>query len=85
MGPQHGIGALEDIQMIALLTGLFSLLLAIAAFGFWVWMFIECLTKEPSEGNDKLIWAAVIFFLNGLWALSYYFIRRPTRIEQFGE
>ena len=79
------IGAVEVVPMITLLTGLFSLLIAIAVFGFWLWMFIDCLTKEPSEGNDKLIWAAVIFFLNGLGALLYYFVRRPTRIEQFGE
>ena len=79
------IGAVEVVPMITLLAGLFSLLIAIAVCAFWLWMLIDCLTKEPSEGNDKLIWAAVIFFLNGLGALLYYFVRRPTRLEQFGE
>ena len=54
-------------------------------FLFWLWMLIECLTKESSQGNDKLIWALVIIFLVPLiGALLYYFVRRPQRIRQSG-
>ncbi len=47
--------------------GLFCILpvmaLNLAGFVFWIWMLIECLSKEPSEGNDKLIWILVIVLL----------------------
>ena len=23
---------------------------------FWVWMLVDCATKEPDEGNSKLVW-----------------------------
>jgi hypothetical protein len=49
---------------------------------FWIWMLVECLTKESSEGNDKLIWALVIFFLPCVGSALYFFIRRPTRRAQ---
>ncbi len=60
-------------------------LISIAGSVFWIWMLVECLTKESSEGNDKIIWALVIFFLNLLGAVLYYFIRRPERIRTLGE
>ena len=66
---------------------IFFLLLAvvgIAASVFWVVMIIECATKEPAEGNDKLIWILIIVFTHWIGALIYYFVRRPQRIAQFG-
>lgn len=64
------------------------LLLLIAAFGlaatvFWVWMIIECATKEPAEGNDKLVWILIIVFTHWIGAAIYYFVRRPERIAEF--
>jgi hypothetical protein len=58
------------------------LLFVLLLLGFWVWMLVDCLTNEPSEGNDKLIWAAVIFFGNCLGATIYYFARRPQRLHE---
>ena len=58
--------------------------MSLAGQVFWVWMLVDCVSNEPSEGNDKLIWALVIIFLNFLGAAIYYFARRPQRIEQFG-
>ena len=55
-----------------------------ATFGFWIWMLVDCATKEPSEGNDKLIWILVIVFTNLIGALIYFLVRRPERIRQFG-
>lgn len=52
---------------------------------FWVWMLVDCLTNESSEGNDKIIWAVVILMTHLLGAALYYFIRRPTRIEELGK
>jgi hypothetical protein len=70
----------------------FSFLMLIFVFGFgiigtlfWLWMLIDCATKEPSEGNDKLIWIIIIVFTHVLGALVYFFIRRPKRIQEYGK
>ncbi|WP_197528668.1 PLDc N-terminal domain-containing protein [Aeoliella mucimassa] len=59
--------------------------LAIAANIFWLWMFIECLVKEPSDTNDKILWALVIFFGHLLGAVLYLVVRRHERIAMYGE
>ena len=51
---------------------------------FWIWMLIEAITKEPSEGHDKLIWVVVIVLTHALGAAIYYFVRRPERIQKYG-
>lgn len=66
---------------------IFLLLVAavgIAASVFWVVMIIDCATKEPAEGNDKLTWILTIVLTHWIGALIYYFVRRPQRIAQFG-
>lgn len=51
---------------------------------FWIWMLVDCLMNEPSEGNDKLVWAIVIVLTHVLGALLYFIIRRPARISRYG-
>ncbi|MEZ0295022.1 MAG: PLD nuclease N-terminal domain-containing protein [Candidatus Methylacidiphilales bacterium] len=51
---------------------------------FWMWMLIDCAMKEPSEGNDKLIWILVIILTHFVGGILYYFIRRPERIKLYG-
>ena len=51
----------------------------------WIWMLVDCLKYEPSEGNEKVIWILLMVFLGIIGSLLYYFIRRPQRIEQFGQ
>lgn len=70
----------------------FSFFILIFFFGFgiigtlfWLWMLIDCATKEPSEGNDKLIWIIIIVFTHVLGALVYFVIRRPKRIQENGK
>jgi Phospholipase_D-nuclease N-terminal len=53
-------------------------------FIFWIWMLIEAITKEPTEGNDKLIWVIVIALTQVIGAAIYYFVRRPERIRKYG-
>ena len=52
---------------------------------FWIWMLVDCVTKEPSEGNDKIVWVVVIVLTHWIGALIYYLVRRPKRIEQYGK
>ena len=70
--------------LAGLLCWAFCAVLGLVALVFWIWLLIDCLTKEPSEGNDKLIWVLVIVFTNWVGALIYYFVRRPERIRQYG-
>ncbi|MBT5600348.1 MAG: PLDc_N domain-containing protein [Planctomycetaceae bacterium] len=58
-----------------------TILFSIATMAFWIWMLVDCLTKVRSDGNDKLIWALVIIFANGLGALIYFFVQRPKNIK----
>ena len=74
---------MEPTLIAEALTLLFAALV-LAASVFWVFMIVECATKEPAEGNDKLIWILIIVFTHWVGALIYYFVRRPQRIAQFG-
>lgn len=67
-----------------LLMVLFFLPVVLLATVFWVWMLVDCATKEPSQGNDKIIWILVIIFTHWIGALIYYLVRRPERKKLFG-
>jgi len=68
--------------MVPSLVDLVVVPLVLAGTIFWIRMIIECATKEPSLGNDKLIWILIIIFTYWIGALIYYFVRRPQRIAQ---
>ena len=59
--------------------------LAVFATMFWIWVLVDCITKEPSEGNDKIVWTLVILLAPLIGALLYYFVRRPERIKAAGQ
>lgn len=74
--------------MELLIVGFLILLYATVAIGgtaLWIWMLIDCATKEPDQGNDKLVWILVIVLTHWIGALIYLIVRRPKRIEQFGK
>jgi hypothetical protein len=64
-------------------VGLFALL-ALGFFGLWLWALIDCATKEPAEGNDKVVWILVIVLASWIGALVYLLVRRPARIREHG-
>ena len=53
--------------------------IAVVATIFWIWVLVDCLTKESSEGNDKVAWVIFILAVPPIGALIYYFVRRPER------
>lgn len=63
---------------------LLLLLIGLGMFIFWVWMLIDCATKESSQGNDKVVWIIVIALTNWIGALIYFLVRRPQRIRELG-
>jgi Phospholipase_D-nuclease N-terminal len=58
--------------------------LALLATAFWIFVLVDCITKESSEGNDKIVWTLLILLVPLLGALLYYFLRRPERIKALG-
>lgn len=50
-----------------------------ALFSFWIWMLVDCLKYERSQGNDKIIWTLVIVFTTWIGAVIYFFARRKGR------
>jgi hypothetical protein len=78
------LGLAELLVLLPLLG--FGLLvgMALLAMGFWIWMLIDCATKESSAGNDKLIWVLIILFTHLLGAFLYCVIRRPRRKAELG-
>jgi hypothetical protein len=66
-------------------TELLLIIIILLPSVFWIWSIIDCATKEPSEGNDKIIWILVIVLLNWLGSLIYCIARRPKRIQQVGK
>ena len=71
-------------MIVAFFVGLLMALMGFLATLFWIWVLIDCLSKEPSKGNDKLIWTLVIVSLHGIGALIYFFLRRSACIQLYG-
>jgi hypothetical protein len=70
--------------LLPLLIFIPILLVGLAFFAFWLWMLIDCATKESSQGNDKLIWILIIVFTHWIGALIYFLVRRPQRKRELG-
>jgi hypothetical protein len=56
----------------------------LALTAFMIWMILEAATKEPREGNERLIWIIITVFVPYLGAIAYYLVRRPERIRAYG-
>lgn len=65
---QPGIGASE----LAVILLLFS------ATAFWIWMLVDCATKEPN-GREKIVWVVIIALTHFIGALIYFIIKRSQR------
>ena len=73
--------------VLVILTVLFFLLIfaiGIASCVFWIWMIIDCATKETDENNNRVLWVLIIVFVHVLGALLYLLIRRPQRLAELG-
>ena len=53
--------------------------LGISLLVFWVWMLVDCLRHESTQGKDRLVWALVIIFTKIIGAAIYYFVRYRHR------
>jgi len=72
MGP---IGIQEFLVILLCLVGF-------CGFAFWLWMLVECATKEADQGNTKIVWVVIILFANVVGAILYWLVRRPKRFAE---
>jgi|GEM_PF-883120 len=75
----------QGMQVFSLVVAVMAIAAVLLSIAFYIWMLVDCIKNEPSEGNDKIVWLLVILFLQGLGALIYYFARRPARIKGRGK
>jgi hypothetical protein len=61
-----------------------AILFGIAGTVFWIWALVDCATKEPNEGSQKVVWIIVILLTHFLGAILYVLIRRPDRLREVG-
>jgi len=76
---------MPGIQEMLVLMFLPIVVLAIGGTILWIWMIVDCATKEKAEGNEKLVWILIIVLTHWVGALIYLLARRPKRIQEFGE
>ena len=68
-----------SIEPIALVFPILFVLIGLLGTLFWIWMIIDCATRESSQGNDKIVWILVIILTNVIGALIYFFVRKLAR------
>ena len=66
--------------VIEILALLFILPLCLLGTIFWVWMLVDCATKESNQGSDKIVWILIILLTHFIGALIYFFVRRLRRV-----
>ena len=62
---------------------LFIILIVIVGGGLWIWMVVDCATKEPA-GSEKIVWILIVLLGGCIGAAIYLLVRRPKRIEELG-
>jgi peptidoglycan/LPS O-acetylase OafA/YrhL len=54
-----------------------ALVIGVGGTVFWIWMMIDCATKERDP--DRLVWIIIVVLTHIIGALIYFFVRRPVR------
>ena len=45
-----------------------ALLLILCGTIFWIWMLIDCATRESNEGNERIVWILILLFTHVIGA-----------------
>jgi len=69
---------LATLSEVHILLALIILPLGIAMTGFWIWMIVDCATKETETGS-KIAWLLVIILVVCIGAPLYFFVRKLPR------
>jgi TctA family transporter len=77
-------GMLSPMTLVFFLLVLVFVFVIVPTHILWIWVLVDCLRNEPSQGNNKLAWALIIFFASFPGALVYLILCRPQRIREAG-
>jgi hypothetical protein len=58
---------------------LLMVILAIAAFGVWIWALIDAIQNPALDGTMRLVWILVIVFTHFIGAIVYLAVGRSRR------
>ena len=67
-------------ELSVLLLAIPAIAICLSAVAFWIWMLVDCIRHESSEGNDKIVWVIVIVATKLLGTIVYYFVRHQKRM-----
>jgi len=51
--------------------------IGLAFLAFWIWMLIHALSNNGLTGSEKVAWVLLIFFVQAIGAIIYFFVGRP--------
>mgnify|MGYP001571434010 CR=1 FL=1 len=74
-----GMGMMGKYGSSFLIANPLFLILGVALVFFWLWMFVDCLSRNFKKEMDKLVWIIVLLYLNILGAFLYYFLVKAKR------
>ena len=73
---------MKTIPLAALLglgfAELMILLIILCSFSFWIWMLVDCATKEEDK-TQKIVWVIIIAVTGIVGAPLYFFVRKLRR------
>ncbi len=72
------------MHAVALFMFLLFLVMGVGGTILWIWMIVDCATKERPEGNERLVWILIIVLTHWIGALIYLLARRPKRMQEVG-
>jgi hypothetical protein len=68
-------------ESLGLIAGLLYLVVAVGMLVFWVMSLIDILKNDFEGGSGiKIVWLLVVFFLQILGAVIYYFIGKKQKV-----
>ena len=69
------------MEFVIILIWLFII---VGLMALWIWMLIDCIKNESTEGNERIVWVVVIAVTHWIGALIYLIVRRPKRKADLG-
>ena len=59
---------------------IFVIILSLLIAVFWLWMLIDCITRDFRDDMEKIVWILLMVFLGVIASIVYYFVvKRKSR------
>jgi uncharacterized membrane protein len=69
------------VGLVELFMILAFLVVSIVTTAFWIWMLVDCATKDQQERRSQITWIIIIALTHFIGAVVYFFVRRPKLVE----